>query len=79
LQVSKQCKLIFAITYKFIYEVELDVVPIDICGIVFGSPYLYDRKDIFYREEKKYHLTRDGIEYIVRACHEKNKLPLVST
>jgi hypothetical protein len=54
LQVSQQCKLIFAITSKFIDEVELDVVPLDICGIVLGSPYLYDRKSIFYREENKY-------------------------
>jgi hypothetical protein len=44
LQVSKQCKLRFAITSKFIDEVELDVVPLDICGIVLGSPYLYDKE-----------------------------------
>jgi len=39
----------------------------DICGIVLGSPYLYDRKAIFYRVENMYQLTKDGIEYIVRA------------
>jgi hypothetical protein len=58
LQVSKQCKLIFAITSKFINEVDLDVLPLDICGIVLGSPYIYDKKDIFYKEENKYHLTK---------------------
>jgi hypothetical protein len=42
LQVSKQCKLIFAITSKFIDEEELDVVPLDIRGIFLGIPYLYD-------------------------------------
>ena len=50
LQVTKQCDLKFAITSKFINEVEFDVVLVDICGIVLGSPYLYDRKEIFYRE-----------------------------
>jgi hypothetical protein len=50
LQVTKQCKLRFAITSSFIDEVELDVVPLDICRIILGSPYLYDRKGIFYRE-----------------------------
>ena len=48
-------------------EVDLDVVPLDICGIVLGSPYLYDRKAIFYREQNKYHLFKYGVEYIVRA------------
>jgi hypothetical protein len=67
LQVSKQCKLRFAITYNFIDEVELDVVPHDICGIVLGSPYLYAQKIIFYREENKYHIIKYGIEYIMRS------------
>jgi hypothetical protein len=40
LQVTKQCKLRFAITSNFINEVELDVVPLDICGVVLGSPSL---------------------------------------
>ena len=46
-------------------EVELDVVPLEICGIVLGSPYLYDQKAVFYREQNKYHLFKDGVEYIV--------------
>jgi hypothetical protein len=37
------------------------------------------RKAIFYREENKYHLTKDGIEYIVRAHHVKTNLSLVTT
>jgi hypothetical protein len=52
-QVTKQCKLRFAITSSFIDEVELGVVPLDICGMVLGSPYLYDKKAIFYRGTKK--------------------------
>jgi hypothetical protein len=79
LQVTKQCKIRFAITTKFFDEVELDVVPLDICGIVLGSPYLFDRKAIFYREENKYHLFKDGIEFIVRAHRIKTNVSLVST
>ena len=67
MQVTKKCVLKFAITGKFRDEVELDVVPLDICGIVLGSPYLYDQKVVFYREHNKYHLFKDGVEYIVRA------------
>jgi hypothetical protein len=60
LQVTKQCKIKFAITSNYVDEVELDIVPLDICGIVLGSPYLYDRKTIFYREENKYCFKKDG-------------------
>jgi hypothetical protein len=48
-------------------EVDLDVVSLDICGIMLGSPYTYDRKTLFFRHENKYHLTKGGVEYIVRA------------
>jgi hypothetical protein len=78
-QVTKHCKLQFAITSSFMDEVELDVVPLDICGMVLGSPYLYDRKAIFYREQNKYHIFKDGIEFIVRAHQIKTNLIVVTT
>jgi hypothetical protein len=78
LQVTRRCKLRFAITANFIDEVELDVIPLDICGIVLGSPYLYDRKAIFHRHENKYHLFKNGVEYIVRAHTKKMNLSLVN-
>jgi hypothetical protein len=78
LQVTKQCKIRFAITTKFFDEVELDVVPLYICNIVLGSPYLFDRKVVFYREENKYHLVKDGVEYIVRARRIQTDVSLVS-
>jgi hypothetical protein len=59
-------------------EVDLDVVSLDICGIVLGSLYLYDRKAIFFHHENKYHLTKGGIEYIVRAHNMKVNATLVS-
>jgi hypothetical protein len=66
LQVTNQCILKFVIASKLVDEVDLDVVPLYIFGIVLGpSPYLYDRKTIFFRKENKYHLTKDGVEYIV--------------
>jgi hypothetical protein len=40
-------------------------VPIEICNIILGSPHLFDRKVVLYQEEKKYHLLKDGVEYIV--------------
>ena len=77
LQVTRKCKLKFSITANFIDEVELDVVLLDICGMFLGSSYLYDRKSIFHIHENKYHLFKDGVEYIVRAHCKKINLRLL--
>jgi hypothetical protein len=53
LNVTKQCRVIFSIASKLIDEVDLDVVSLDMCGIVLGSPYLYHRKGVFFHHEKK--------------------------
>ena len=77
MQVTRKCLLRFAINSNFLDEVELDVVPLEISSIVLGSPYLYDRKVAFQRHEKKYHLFKDGIEYIIRAHKKKIYLSLM--
>jgi hypothetical protein len=61
-----------------IYEVDLDVVPLDICGMVLGIPYLYDRNAMLLRNKKKYHLTKNGVQYIVRFHSMKVNTMLVS-
>lgn len=78
LQVTKQCWDRFCISSKLVDEIELDVVPLDICGIILRSPYLYDRKAVFFRHENKYHLMKDGVEYIVISHHMKVSAILVS-
>jgi hypothetical protein len=78
LHVIRRCKLRFSITTNYIDEVEFDVIPLDICGIVFGSPYLYDRRAIFHHHENKYHLFKNGVEYIVRAHTKKMNLSLTN-
>jgi hypothetical protein len=55
------------------------VVPLDICRMVLGSQYLYDRKAIFYRETNKYYIFKDGIHFIVRAPQMKTNLTVVTT
>jgi hypothetical protein len=47
IKVTKQCKIKFLVSADFIDEVELDVVPLDVCGVVFVSPYMYMRDGIF--------------------------------
>ena len=77
LQVSRKCILRFAITAHFIDTVELDVVSLDISGIVLGSPYLFDKKEIFHRHENKYHLFKYGKDSIVRAHRKKTNIAMV--
>jgi hypothetical protein len=78
LQVTRRCKLRFSITANFIDEVDLDVIPLDIYGILLESPYLYDRKSTRHRHENKYHLFTNGVEYIVIAHSKKMNLSLVN-
>ena len=54
IKVTKQCKIKFVVNVEFIDEVELDVVPLDVCGVVFGSPYMYMRDSIFTQRSKQY-------------------------
>jgi hypothetical protein len=51
LHLTKKCTLKFAISSKFVNEVTCDVVPLNECGMVLGSPYFYDRKEIIYKEQ----------------------------
>jgi hypothetical protein len=55
----------------------MGVVSLDICGIVLGIPYIYDRKIVLFRHENKYHLTKGGVEYIFRDhCMRVNTTPV---
>jgi hypothetical protein len=76
--VTKQCRIKLSTASKFIDEVDLDVVPLNICGIVSGSPYLYDRKEVFFHPDKKYHLTKWGVGYIIRVHNMSVNKTLVS-
>ena len=78
MHVKKQCQLRFAIITNFVDEVDLELIPLDICGVVLGSPYIYDRDVIFYIKEHKYNLVKDGIEYVVRAHRLKTSLDLIN-
>jgi hypothetical protein len=76
MQVTKQCKIRFVIHENFIDEVQVDVVPLEICGVVLSSPYMYYRKAIFSREENKYCPIKYGKSYIIHAHKGENKIPM---
>jgi hypothetical protein len=74
----KPCKIKFAISVDFIDEVELDVVLIDVCLLVFRSPYMYMRDAIFMQRTNQYRLIKNGKSYIINVHKGKSKISLVS-
>ena len=68
----------FVTSDKFIDEVELDVVPLDACGVVFGSPYMYMWYDISMQITNKYFLMKDGKSFIINAHYRNPIILLVS-
>ena len=60
MKVTKQCKIRFSINVDFIDEVDLDVVPLDVRGVMFESPYMYMCDAIFMRISNQYQLIKDG-------------------
>jgi hypothetical protein len=71
MHITKQCTVKFAISSKYVDEVTCDVVSLRECGMVLGSPYLYDRKAIFYRTKNQYQFTKASQDYVVHAHHVK--------
>jgi hypothetical protein len=76
MHITKECTIKFAISSKYVDEVTCDVVPLRECGMVLGSPYLYDRKAIFYRTKNQYKFTKAGQDYVVHAHHVKENKTL---
>jgi len=79
LQVSKQCKLKFAICSKYIDEFMVDVVPLDICGLILSNPYMWDRDVIYYRVLNKLQSMKDGKVFLASAHKSKKNLSLVTS
>jgi hypothetical protein len=71
IHITKQCTIKFAISSKYVDEVTCDVVSLRECGMILGSPYLFDRKAIFYRTKNQYQFTKVGHDYVVHAHHVK--------
>jgi hypothetical protein len=71
MHITKQCTIKFAISSKYADDVTCDVVSLSECGMVLSSPYLYDRKTIFYMTKNQYQLTKIGQDYVVHAHHVK--------
>jgi hypothetical protein len=54
--------------------VVVDVAPLDVCGVMFGSPYLYVRDAIFRRKYNQYRLVKEGKEDAINSHKDKSKI-----
>ena len=54
------------------------MVPLDVCGVVFGSPYMYMCDEIFMRRANQYWLIKDGKSFIINVHKGKLKISLGS-
>nr|GEX12494.1 hypothetical protein [Tanacetum cinerariifolium] len=64
-QVNQQFKFRFAITNRYVDEVTCEVVPLDICQVIFRSPYLWELNAVYLRRAQKYQFEKDGQKYLV--------------
>jgi hypothetical protein len=76
MHITKECTIKFAISSKYVDEVTCDVVSLRECGMILGSPYLFDRKAIFYRTKNQYQFTKAGHDYVVHSHHVKENKTL---
>jgi hypothetical protein len=67
IKVTKKCKIESVVSAQFMDEVELDIVPLDVCGVVFVSPYIYMRYPIFIWRDKQYILIKEGKSFTINA------------
>jgi hypothetical protein len=78
INVTKQCKIKFVVSVDFIDEVEMDIVPLHVYGVVFGIHYMHMRDAIFMRRVDQYPLNKDEKSFIINTHKGKSKLSLVS-
>jgi len=70
---------IFSISVYFIDEVKLNVFLLDVCGIMFGGPYMYMRDAICMWRANQYRLVNDRKVFIINAHKGKLKISHVPT
>ncbi|GJX96113.1 transposon ty3-G gag-pol polyprotein [Tanacetum coccineum] len=76
-QVNQQCKFRFVITNRYVDEVTCEVVPLDICQVIFGSPYLWERNVVYFRRAQKYQFEKDGHKYLVKKSTGSRNVELI--
>ena len=64
---------------EYVCEVEVDVIPMDICGVVFVFPYMYTMVVIFMGTSKQYLFIKDKKSFMINVQKGKSMISMVST
>ena len=73
IKATKQCRIRFSISVDFIDEVELDVLLLDVCGVVLASHYMYMWDAIFMQKFNQYRLIKDEKHFTINAHKGKQE------
>nr|CAD1840612.1 unnamed protein product [Ananas comosus var. bracteatus] len=79
MKIDRQCKVKFAVTDVYIDEMLCEVVPLNICNLIFGSPYLWDRDATFFRRPQQYQFIKDGQKFVFTIEPLSTTIDLVTT
>jgi hypothetical protein len=71
--INWRCKIIFSISFDYVDEVECEFAPMHACGVMLGSPYLWDMDATFYMKERNYHLVKGGKAYLIKGHQERER------
>eukprot|EP00253_Pinus_taeda_P003576 PITA_03576 len=71
LLVDEQCEVEFHIG-KYKDKVTCDIMPMDVCHILLGRPWQYDRKVVHDGEKNCYKFVKDGIKHMRVPMKEEN-------
>ena len=52
-------------------EVLCDIIPIDICHVLLGSPWKFDRNVVHDGRENNYTLTKNGVKHKLKPLKKK--------
>ena len=75
----KQLKIKFSISVEYVYEVEVDVIPMDICGVVFVFPYMYTMVVILMGISNQYLFIKDKKSFMINVHKVKSIISMAST
>jgi hypothetical protein len=73
---TKLYKIKFDLSENYVNEVEIDVVLLDVCGVMFGSTHIYKRDTILTRRENQYYLIKDINSLVINAQKCKSNISL---
>ncbi|GJV03437.1 hypothetical protein Tco_1337006 [Tanacetum coccineum] len=59
-------------------EVICKVVLLDICHVIFGSPYLWERNAVYLRRAQKYQFEKDGKKFLINRNNDVGNIKLIT-